>query len=357
MKIAVITTHPPKDFGGTEVVWNQLTKDEGNKIDFYTIYEDKTKKSISLPKIFSKIPSLFHLSEIVSTPFLWKKIDENKYDLVIYDKILGWSAKKNIKKICYNHGSYSVAGEIFKKKNWFVYLFYTTVLRFLEKKSYSNADRVVSISPYLSNELENKFGIDKKKIFYIPNGVDMRLFRPLSNKNQLRKKWRLPENKFLLLFPSRPSFGKGFDIAHELIKKLPKNCRLVVLAKKDRKIQDKNISWLGKVKHKDMSEVYNLCDIVLFPSRYEGFGLIPIEAGACRKAVVASNVGILNKNKNAPISQFITEDQKDFENKVISIINNKKNLKKWGEAWKNFSKKYDLKEQTRRFKKLLKEIE
>jgi len=55
----------------------------------------------------------------------------------------------------------------------------------------------------------------------------------------------------------------------------------------------------------DLRRIYNSCDIFLFPSHVEGFGLPPFEAMACRKPVVTTDVGavpdFLEHGRNAMI--------------------------------------------------------
>ena len=47
---------------------------------------------------------------------------------------------------------------------------------------------------------------------------------------------------------------------------------------------------LGYVDDEDMPVLYNLADIFVYPSLYEGFGLPPLEAMACGCPVISSNI-------------------------------------------------------------------
>jgi len=50
------------------------------------------------------------------------------------------------------------------------------------------------------------------------------------------------------------------------------------------------IKILGFIPDEDLPYLYSLADLFVYPSLYEGFGLPPLEAIACRTAVVTSNV-------------------------------------------------------------------
>jgi glycosyltransferase involved in cell wall biosynthesis len=56
---------------------------------------------------------------------------------------------------------------------------------------------------------------------------------------------------------------------------------------------DDRIKFIGFVSDADLLQLYNACDLFVFPSFYEGFGLPALEAMACGRAVVCSNTSAL----------------------------------------------------------------
>ena len=53
------------------------------------------------------------------------------------------------------------------------------------------------------------------------------------------------------------------------------------------------VTHLGKIPAEDLVVAYHSCDVLLFPSIYEGFGWPPLEAMACGTPVVASTTGAI----------------------------------------------------------------
>ena len=65
-----------------------------------------------------------------------------------------------------------------------------------------------------------------------------------------------------------------------------------IVAARDSGVADR-IQFCGFVSDDDLLQLYNACDLFVFPSFYEGFGLPALEAMACGRAVICSHTSAL----------------------------------------------------------------
>ena len=83
-----------------------------------------------------------------------------------------------------------------------------------------------------------------------------------------------------------------------------------------------NITWVGRQPQEELNKWYNQMDIVLMPSRSEGFGLTAIEAMSNGCVMVASNVGGLPEVVRDGVCGLLhnSEDIKDMADKISLLI-------------------------------------
>jgi glycosyltransferase involved in cell wall biosynthesis len=172
---------------------------------------------------------------------------------------------------------------------------------FLERMYVKRAKVVMTVSWLMADLIHQWVGITKR-VGVIPFFVDAKLFRPTSKK----------ENK-IILFVGRIEFRKGVDLLLQsfvsISKEFPKH-RLIMVGsevasfpgKKGKLIsfrkylqspkipasirkKIKIVDWLG---HKELVDYYQKSAVCVFPSRFEPFGLVVLEAMACGKPVIGS---------------------------------------------------------------------
>ena len=146
--------------------------------------------------------------------------------------------------------------------------------------------------------------IDPAKVSVIPPGVDLSRFRPMSQ-SQSREFLGYGEEKNIL-FVGRLEPLKGLDVLFRAVAALEdlgnitlnvvggdenseEKTRLQTLASRMKLTQ--NIRFIGSVSQDELPLHYNAADVCVLPSHYESFGLAALEAAACGRPVVASEVG------------------------------------------------------------------
>ena len=168
------------------------------------------------------------------------------------------------------------------------------------KREVQKADKIIAVSESTKSDLVDFYKIEPNKIKVIYSGVGEQ-FKQMKNKNSdIREKYNLPE-KFILYFgtiePRKNLIGliKAFELLKD------KNCKLVIAGTKGWLYQDifkaankskkrKDIIFTGFVEEADKPHLYNLSEIFVYPSFFEGFGFPPLEAMACGiPTIVSSN--------------------------------------------------------------------
>ena len=86
---------------------------------------------------------------------------------------------------------------------------------------------------------------------------------------------RLPSWEGNLVLVGDPKAGWGVEVIQEEIDKEPELAKRVIRA--------------GAVSDEDLGPLYNACEVFLFPSTFEGFGLPVLEAMQCGAPVICSN--------------------------------------------------------------------
>lgn len=174
--------------------------------------------------------------------------------------------------------------------------------------SVRHADFVTADSENTRNELTTLLDVSPDRVAVVYGGVDDR-FRPVVDAHVLdaiRTKYGLTTPFMLYVGTIEPRKNIGRLLrAYTLFRERHKgNHRLViagglgwlyqdVLREIDDLAADHKVVFLGRVPDDDLPALYSLCDLFVYPSLYEGFGLPPLEAMACGRAVLTTNTSSL----------------------------------------------------------------
>jgi D-inositol-3-phosphate glycosyltransferase len=175
------------------------------------------------------------------------------------------------------------------------------------------ADRLIAATPAEKAQLEWLYGADPDRISVIPPGVDTRHFFPMP-RPPARDRLGVKHDDWMILFVGRIERLKGIDtliraialLAYECPTWVQKMCVAIIggdpAASENAEMErlktmceelglDGLVTFLGARDQDQLRYYYNAADFVVMPSRYESFGMVALEAMACGRPVIASEVG------------------------------------------------------------------
>ena len=167
--------------------------------------------------------------------------------------------------------------------------------------------RVIVCSQFMREELQRYFNTPLDKIDVIFNGVNAQLGNDCTpaELDALQTRYA-PHGERLLFFVGRMVHEKG---VHVLIRALPRilavhpETRLLVAGKNGQKMWplayelgvEHAVDFLGFISDRERDCIYQIVDAAVFPSLYEPFGIVALEAMSCGCNVIASHVGGLRE--------------------------------------------------------------
>ena len=183
-------------------------------------------------------------------------------------------------------------------------------------------------------ELFTSWGVDRKKLVFIPTGVDIDKFSP--GKSNIKKKLKC---KNLVIFWGRLGYQKNVPLLIKAFKNIKTpDTKLVVVGKGPdmKKLnalagKDENIIFTGYLPDDKLLEYIRDADAAVLPSRGESWGSVIGEAMACELPVISSDVG--------KAKEFIGEDKgiilkdetiEELTEKIDYLLNNKELAKEMG---------------------------
>src|SRR5512136_500263 len=185
----------------------------------------------------------------------------------------------------------------------------STVVSDIEKRGGNLADMVVTVSYAMKDELI-QLGFPKEKIFVSYNGVDPAKYNPQTipqeQIHKLRESYGLKDNDLMILFLGRLVGVKGVDklimsMPH-VLSKYPK-AKLVIVGVGDLQEYLTNLARTLRlddyvrfnfnfIPEEERILQYAACDVAVFPSFYEPFGIVVLEAMSMERPVVIGAAGI-----------------------------------------------------------------
>ncbi|MFZ2188577.1 MAG: glycosyltransferase [Candidatus Moraniibacteriota bacterium] len=320
-------------------------------------YTDADSKIFRYPSIDIEFKFRFPLP----IPYSWKMrriLKDLKIDIIHaqHPNLLGsvalrWARKKKIPLVFTWHTLYDRYTNFIPlvPKKW--------AASYIIKKAvaYANgADAVIaptaSIIPILK-----KWGV-KKEIIPIATGIKAEEFAG-ADRDIIRKKYSIADGEIVLFLVSRLTEEKNIEFIFRALKSILADSSLgkevsgqpaarvkflvagdgYLLTKLKKYCEEEKISnsviFAGLVPHAQLKNHYAAADIFVYGSKSETQGIIPLEAMYMQLPIVAVNsTGISSLMLNKANGFLVREDEKDFSDAVLRLINDSELRKRFGEA-------------------------
>lgn len=255
--------------------------------------------------IFIKKTGIDKFTEILFR--LFRKCFHKSFSLCTYDyKVLNHVKKYAFDRIVFEGGNSFFA----KKYNNVVskndrMFHYHAVFRpnFSIQECFSST---IGISKYVTNEFIKNTDLNMRN-YTLLNGIEINNFYKTNyDYDEIMKKHSLSKDDFVVLYVGRIFEGKGvYELAQACINVNISNIKLLIIGKGTgfnikyinslNKLVNKSnnvIQMVGYVDNEELYKYYNIANCVVMPSKCEeGAGLVQIEANACGKPTIVTNIG------------------------------------------------------------------
>lgn len=208
----------------------------------------------------------------------------------------------------------------------------------------ATSPNMVEYSPYL-NQIEEKCSI-------VPFGIETKRFEPthkvLSQAKEIRAKFGTP----LVLFIGRLIYYKGANFLVAAMKNIDAHAVIVGSGPLEKSLKSQaaklnitdKLHFVGELEEAELPAYYHACDIFVLPSvaRSEAFGLVQLEAQACGKPVVSTNLktGVPYVNQDGVTGIIVPpKDTQALSKAIRKLIEDKDLREKYGQTAKTRVKK------------------
>jgi glycosyltransferase involved in cell wall biosynthesis len=213
---------------------------------------------------------------------------------------------------------------------------YKTIDRYIYERKFryacQQADRIIAISRQTADDIVKFFGTDPDKIEVIYQGCHPKFYTPLTQEetDNIKTKYNLPES--FLLYVGTIEERKNLLTLIRALHHGKIDIPLVVIGKKTaytRKVlrfldQHRSVRTIfcDVVVNTDLPGFYQLADIFVYPSIYEGFGVPILEALASRIPVITSKGGCFSE-AGGPGSLYVDPlNYRELADTILKVIRN-----------------------------------
>jgi UDP-glucose:(heptosyl)LPS alpha-1,3-glucosyltransferase len=200
------------------------------------------------------------------------------------------------------------------------------VYLYLERHCFNNAKRIIANSNMVKEQIIDTYNINPNKINVIYNGIELKEFDYKKSFDKLSKEFLINKNQSILLFVGSGFKRKGVKQFLQIISKLKtKDIKAFIIGKEKNLKYYQNLSKELNIgsqviftgPREDVDDFYSISDIFLFPTHYDPFSNVVLEAMNFENVVFTTN---RNGASEILYEDFVMDNP--YDSKVISHIDN-----------------------------------
>jgi glycosyltransferase involved in cell wall biosynthesis len=194
------------------------------------------------------------------------------------------------------------------------------------------SNKIIAVSESTKKDLISILRVPEEKIIVIPEGVEER-YRPQPPEmiERVKKHYQTGDEYLFTLSTIEPRKNQAALIqAFEIVRRDYPRLKLLIAGRlrQDGSLpKAEGVITPGYIPDADMPALYSGCQVFVFPSLYEGFGLPPLQAMACGAPVAVSNVSSLPEVVGEAGVLFDPRDPQEIAAGIIEAIQNRSQLR------------------------------
>lgn len=235
---------------------------------------------------------------------------------------------------------------------------------YLEKRCFNNSKKIIANSKRVKEEIIEYYGIDENKIEVIYNGVNLpSKIDKDGAKLKLSQEFGIDRDTPIILYVGSGFERKGVAQFLEIISKLESEFVAFVVGKEKRLDRYKKLAKDLRVEQKviftgarsDVEEFYSASDIFLFPTKYEPFSNVVLEALSYGSVVFTT---VQNGASEILDSYFVMESPNDIEiyKKIDKLLSDRERLLKLQEESIKLSKEFSIEQNAKETVRVIESI-
>jgi UDP-glucose:(heptosyl)LPS alpha-1,3-glucosyltransferase len=232
------------------------------------------------------------------------------------------------------------------------------VYLFIEKRMFKNAKKIIANSNMVKNQIIKYYNISPEKIEVIYNGIPLKEKADFSN---IKKEFNLKQEK-IILYVGSGFERKGVKEAIDIVSRIKSNFKFIVIGK-EKKIDfyknyakklgiEKKVIFTGP--RRDVDKFYSISDIFLFPTKYEPFSNVVLEAMNFECVVFTTK----QNGASEILPEFnVMENPNDLSvaDKIDMLLENDKILNEKKQEMKEIVKKFSIEQNVKKTFKVINE--